>query len=218
MRKIFILLATIALIATGCSEEDEPKFDIITLNETSKTLYFGDEYQIEAQSNSTIQYLSENKYHAVVSETGLVKAAFVGETNILLSNGDDNKTVKIVVKPQYNTYPIPDLSFGALRSTIISKLGTPSKTTEDAISYSDYATKAPIVMYHFDKDNKLIDVAVMVKFEYFSELAAFLSERYFCASVDDLVFFNGVTTESATFSITADLYNLSYWMVVYTSI
>lgn len=44
-----------------------------------KTLYSGEKYQINAKSNDAITYTVENKYHATVSESSLVTAAFVGQ-------------------------------------------------------------------------------------------------------------------------------------------
>ena len=109
-RKFFIILAVLPLLLAGCSK-DEPKPDIISLVVTEKTLNFGDEYQIVATSKAPIVYEVENEYHADVSETGLVTARFIGETIILLSNGEDSKTFKIIVSPKSNLYPEPNLKF-----------------------------------------------------------------------------------------------------------
>jgi len=104
LRLVFI--ATLIIVLNSCDKDDK---DLISLSVSEKTLNFEDEYQIEATSNSVITYTVENEYHAEVSETGLVTARFVGETNILLENAEDNKTFKVIVEPIYNLYPEPDV-------------------------------------------------------------------------------------------------------------
>ena len=59
----------------------------------------------------------------------------------------------------------------------------------------------------------------MVKTAYSSELGTFLAERYIPAAVDKekytIVCINGLTVASCTMLVGADIYNLSYWMVIY---
>jgi hypothetical protein len=215
MKKLVFILAVVALVLTGCSKDEEP--DVISLKVSEKTLYHDDEYQIEATSKGAITYAVENEYHAKVSETGLVTAKFVGETNILLSNGEDSKTFKVIVKPQSNLYSEPDVKFGDSKSSIIAKFGTPETESGNSILYDDYSNSAPIVMFSFDSSNKLTSYAVMVKSMYSSILADFLLERYLAVSENDglFMFINGLNTNTATMAIGLQLYNTSYWMVMY---
>ncbi len=71
----------------------------------------------------------------------------------------------------------------------------------------------------FDKADKLSSYAVMVKTSYSSQLGDFLSERYVLGGVDAdeylLAYLNGLDRNSATMLIGAQVYNLSYWMVMY---
>ena len=215
MRKVVLLFAVLMGVFAGCSNDKEP--DLISLNETSKTLSYKDEYQIEAKSNSKITYLSENKYHAEVSESGFVKANRIGETNILVSNSEDSKSVKITVKPKYNTYTEPDVKFGDTKSSIITKFGNDYVETSNGIAYANYSNAAPIVMFLFDDDNKLDDYAVMVKTVYSSDLVDFLLERYLAIAESDgiFMFINGLNINTATTAIGLSLYDISYWMVMY---
>jgi hypothetical protein len=216
MKKIdFLLAVALPLLFAGCSKEDDP--DVISLKVSEKTLYHEDEYQIEATSKAAITYTVENEYHAEVSETGLITARFVGETNVLLSNGEDTKNFKVIVKPKSNLYPEPDVKFGDSKSSIVAKFGTPYSETSSVIGYIDYSNTAPIIMFLFDTSNKLESYAVMVKTMYSSTLADFLLERYLAVSERDglFLFINDLNITSATMAIVLDLYDTSYWQVMY---
>ncbi|MDR2118769.1 MAG: Ig-like domain-containing protein [Tannerellaceae bacterium] len=225
---IFILAAVVLSLVLGGCEKDEEKHtpDIISLNISEKTLYYKDEYQIEAASKSAITYTSENEYHAEVSKTGLVTARFVGETNVLLSNIEDNKTFKVIVKPKSSLYPEPDVKFGDTKSSITAKFGTPDSETSSVIGYdnskgigyTDYSNTAPILMFLFDEANKLTSYGVMVKVAYLSTLADFLSERYLIVTrseEDRYWFINGLDTNTAAMAIGLEVYNTSYLRVIY---
>lgn len=208
------LLASVLLVP-GCSKDDDG--DPISLKETEKTLYHDNEYQIEAESKSGITYSSEDEYHANVSASGLVTAMFVGETNIVLKNNEEQKKVKIIVKPVSNLYPEPDVDFGATKSQIKAKFGTPVYETSTAMLIEDYSNAAPDLMFLFDESGKMISYAVMVKSIYSEILAEFLTERYKVVDEEEGVYLliNGLDLNTATMAICLQLYDISYWMVVY---
>ena len=219
---LFFLAVVLPLVLAGCSKDDEP--DVISLEVSEKTLYSGDEYQIEATSKAPITYTVENEYHAEVSETGLVTARFVGETNVLLSNGEDTKNFRVIVKPKYNLYPEPDVKFGDSKSSIIAKFGTPDDETSfdngtsSAILYDDYSTAAPFLMFTFDSNDKLDSYSVLVKSSYSSTLADFFLERYLIVSAEEdgvFLFINGLDPTTATTLIGLQLYDISYWQIMY---
>jgi len=209
-----VFIATLIVPFNSCDKDDQ---DLISLSVSEKTLNFEDEYQIEATSNSTITYTVKNEYNAEVSETGLVTARFVGETNILLENAEDKKTFKVIVEPKYNLYPEPDVEFGDTKSSIIAQFGSDYTETTSAIGYTDYSSAAPIAMFTFDANNKLTGYAIMVKSSYSTILADFLLERYLIVSEQDgiYMFLNGLNTTTATMAIGLQLYNITYWMVMY---
>lgn len=169
-----------------------------------------------SSSKDAIDYVVENEYHAEVSKNGLVTARFVGETNVLLSNGEDTKNFKVIVAPKSNLYPEPDVKFGDSKSSIVAKFGTPDAETSSGIVYTDYSNAAPILMFLFDS-NKLSSYAVMVRSSYSSALDDFLLERYLVGSESDglYLFINGLNTTTATMAIGLQLYDISYWMVTY---
>lgn len=212
MKKVVFLLGAVLTLFSGCSKEEDK---LITLLSSEKTLYYGDEYQIEATSNTPILYSSEDEFHANVSESGLVTAMFVGETHIVLSNGKDTKKVLITVKAKSNLYPEPYLEFGISRSSFITKYGTPDSETEDGLLYEDYSNASPAIMYLFDENNKLESVGVLVKTAYSSNLGTFLGERYLLVDEEDLIFINALKISDATMAVSPTLYNISYWIVIY---
>lgn len=196
----------------GCSKDDE---DSLVLSEDKVTLHQGEEYQIKASSSSEIKYIVKDEYHAEVSKTGVITALFVGETEIIVSNDKESKTFILTVAPKVNTYPEPNVYFGQSKEEILSKFGSPKVDSEGTIAYDNYSSKAPILMLQFDNNDELKSYMIAVKTIYSSELGSFLAERYLPVSLDDLIFVNGLSPETATMGIKAQLYNTSYWMVIY---
>lgn len=215
MKKLLTLTLLFTIISTcffSCTKEED---EVIVLPTTEKTLYFGEEYQIIATSNLPITYISEDKYHAHVSESGLVTAAFVGETNIILSNGKDTKNIKIIVKAKSNLYPVPNLEFGITRSALIAKLGNPASTTANAIGYTYISNAADLIMYTFDDNNKMNAIAVLVSTLYGKDLVTYLTERYYLIDADNFIFINALEYSKTTMIVWFDLYSINYWRVIY---
>ncbi|WP_165042378.1 Ig-like domain-containing protein [Dysgonomonas sp. ZJ709] len=218
MKKLLLLLFVLPLIFVSCGSDDD---NSLSLKEAEKTLKYGNTYQINASSDNKITYTSENEYHATVSESGLITAGRIGETNILLTDGNDTKEFKVTVNPESNLYPEPNVEFGISKSDLIKKLGTPDYQTSEGIRYDNYSSNAPQVAYLFDSSDKLETSVTMVKTAYSSELGTFLGERYvYGTSIEEdytLIFINNLKLENATMMIGASLYNTSYWMTIYTT-
>lgn len=216
MKNLFLLLLVLPIVFVSCGSEED---DAIYLKETNKTLKHGNTYQINTTSSYKISYVSENEYHATVSESGLVTAGRIGETNIVLTDGNDTKKFKVTINPESTMYPDPNLEFGISKADLIKKLGMPNKETSDGMSYDNFSTKAPQVAYLFDSNNKLKSVGVIVKTAYSSELGTYLAERYvYGTSIEEdytLIFVNALKLEKVTMLIGASLYNTSYWMTIY---
>ena len=213
MRKLsFVLMAVIAISFMGCKKEK-----LITLSITSTTLHHGETYQISAQCENPITYSSANEYYAKVSAEGLVTAQYVGNTTIKLHSEEDDRTFTVIVAPESNLYPEPNIRFGETKNSVISKLGTPDATTDSGIGYNDYSPNAPMLLVMLDDNDCVDDYAVIVETAHSSELSTFLSERYKFIGYSDGLFgyMNGLTTESATMLIGSKLYNTSYWITLY---
>ena len=162
-------------------------------------------------------YTVDNEYHAEISGTGLITARFIGQTNIILKNTESVKTFKVNVTPKYTLYPEPNVKFGDEKDVVIAKIGSNYAETSTAIGYENYSSAAPMALFTFDSNNKLVAYAILVKSSYSSTLANFLIERYLVVSMenDTYIFINGLNSTKATTIIGLELYNLSYWMVMY---
>jgi hypothetical protein len=222
MKNILYTLMAVAVVAfVGCdkgggSEEDKS----IQSVSSDQTLHYDDEFQIQATSITPITYTSENEYHAEVSTSGLVTAGRVGETIIVLTNGEDTKKIKITVTPESNLYPEPELTFGMSRSAVKAKYGTPLTDTSSGMGYTGYSDSAPMLLCLFDASDKLTTYGVVVKTAYSSQLGVFLSERYVLMGIDNddylLAFVNGLDQDSVTMGIAASVYSTAYWQVTYS--
>ena len=214
--KLLIISCLLVPFFYSCDKDDT---DFLTLSTSEKTLNYHDEYQIDATSSSDIEYTVKDDYHASVSETGLVKARFVGETNIVLNNSSEEKIFKLTVAPKYNLYPEPDVEFGTTKSSVIREFGSDYSESDSGIGYKDYSSAAPVIMFIFDDDDKLSSYVVMVKTFYSSKIVDFLGERYLPVGEEDDVFYfsNGLTDETTTMVVMVGLYNVSYWMILYST-
>jgi len=215
MKNLALLLLLLPFIFNSCGSDDNN--DSISLKEREKTLKYSETYQINATSENKITYTSENEYHTRVSESGLVTAGRFGETNVILTDGNDTKKVKIIVKKSSELYPDPNIDWGISKTDLIKKFGTPDSETDSGIGYDDFSSAAPIILFLFDSNNKLKGTSVMVKTAFSSELGTYLGERYLpIASQDYTIFFiNSTSFDTATMAVGAEVYNLSYWMVLY---
>ena len=215
-KSVLLMFAIMAMVLSGCSSDDDENNSIV-LDSKEVVIYSGDKYQIEAKSDKSISYQSEDEYHARVSTSGLISANKVGETNILLNNGYDSKTVKVIVKGKINLYPEPYLKWNVSKNELIKLLGKPDKESLDAITYNNYSSTAPSVIYMFNENNTLKGVGVLVRASYSSQLGTFLAERYFAYQSQDytIYFVNNYSPDLVSMGVGAMLYNTSYWIVAY---
>lgn len=216
--KNFFTLTLLVTLFMGCSSDnDNDNADKIVLNTSDLTMYYDDEIQIDAKSDSKISYSSQNEYYASVSDGGVIKAGRVGETRIALTNGKDTKSLKVTIRAKRDLYPEPNIEFGISRSDLIKKLGTPDNETVDGIGYYNYSINAPQVAYLFDSNDQLRSSAVLVNSTQSSSLGSFLAERYLSIGSKDYTFFyiNSLLSQKPTMGVGATLSNINYWMVLY---
>lgn len=181
MKKYLVFfLAVVTLLCVGCKKDDEP--DII-LKDSSITLHYGETYQIELVSGSDVQYETEDTYHAIVDETGLVTGVCVGETNIRVFNGNSSTVLHINIIPKSNMYREPDIVFGESKKAVIARYGTPSSTTSSGISYTNYPN-AKMFMVVLEND-KVTAYGLAFGLSYATELPIFLRERYIYVGESD---------------------------------
>lgn len=211
------LLIVVALLSS-CSKDNN---NLIKLSSPATiTLHNEQTSQIDVTSPLTVNYSSENEFHAKVTSSGKITANYVGETIINLSNGKDSKSISVIVEPRYNLYPSPCTDWGVTKNEVIAMYGTPDYENDNGIGYSNYSTSAPVAMFVFDDNGKLASSAAMVKTSYSSNLTDYLLERYMPAVVDaeeyTAMFINALTAEETTTAILLAVYNLSYFQVFYT--
>ena len=215
-KSVLLMFAVLAMVLSGCSSDNEEDNSIV-LDSKEVSIYSGNKFQIEAKSEKSISYQSDDEYHARVSVSGLITANKVGKTNIVLTNGYESKTVEVTVKGKSNLYPEPYLKWGTTRDDLIKLLGQPDSETEKTIAYTNYSTSVPAILYAFDGNNTLNAVILAVKSLFSSELATYLGERYipYTSEKNSIYYINGYTDDTVTMGIQTSLNNINYWTVLY---
>lgn len=199
MKKIFLPLLSISLLAFYSCSSDDDKKDRIGLEKDQFEMYYEGKQNINATSISDIEYNSENEYVAKVSSSGVITAGRVGETNIVLENEEDLRKVKVTVVPKYSTFEEPLLAFGKSRAEIEKQLGEPESENESSIIYSSKNLNTAYTFYIFD-DNDKLELSGFKTKSLNTNIANFLIERYQPVIVEgyNAGFINASTPEEAT--------------------
>ncbi|MBO7492362.1 MAG: Ig-like domain-containing protein [Bacteroidales bacterium] len=176
MKKLLLLLMVGCLISTGCTKKE------IVLEQTEVTLHHGDTYQILAESPTAITYLSENQYHADVDNNGLVTANFVGETDIILQNANDEKRVHVKVEPTNFSVKDIGVKIGDSMSYVLEKFGEPlgedllmENYTMMVYSNTEYGMALGFV---FDENDKVVLYLIGDNANMATEMKKYAEERY----------------------------------------
>ena len=208
-------LVMAAVVFASCSKEEEKSPEII-LEKDSAILTSGDEFLINATSDYDLTFKSEDEFHAKVDEKGLVTATYVGETNIVVSNTEKSKKVKITVRPEYNICEDLCQYLGKTKSQILSKFCDPYTSTEKYIRYKDYTSYVSLLVFTIEND-VVTGVSIAVSTLYMSSLISYLKERYVLVSMkDDIYMYYDNTDESKiTTAIGMFVYDASYLAVTY---
>jgi len=215
-RKSLAALFMAAVVFASCSKEEE-KSPEITLEKDSVTLTSGDEFLINATSDYDLTYKSEDEYHAKVDEKGLVTATYVGETNIVVSNTETSKKVKITVRPEYTLCEDLCPYLGMTKSQILSKFGEPYQTTEKYIRYKDYTSYVSLLVFTIE-NGVVTNITIAVSTSYMSMLISYLKERYAFVSMqnDIYMYVNNTDETKITTMLGMMVYDAQYLAVTYT--
>jgi len=181
MKKVFSLMLLLAtqLTFTACSGDDvEP--DNTKLSQTSYTMYHEDTQNIKGSNVSDIVWSSENEFVATV-KNNVITGKYVGKTTV--NSATKNLTFSVEVKPKYKTYEEPSLNWGASKSDIKAKYGTPQSEATNSLLYQTSNPNAPIMLYVFE-NGKMSTCGVVCKVSTAYELGDFLVERYVPVKVD----------------------------------
>lgn len=182
MRILLLTLFTIPLLFVGCSSDDDD--NSIKLEQDKFVMNYSDTKQINATSKSEIVYSTESEYVAKVSDSGMITAGRVGETNILLTNGENSKNVSVTVEPKYDLFPEPigKVKLGDLKTSIKTAFGTPDYEDATGMIYNNYY-KNYAYMFLLE-NNKITSMSVVIPtLSLPDNLASFLSERYLIVSL-----------------------------------
>lgn len=213
MKKSLLFISLLAL-STSCSKSDP---DTLVLSTSELSLQRGQSYQISVPSRSALSYETANEFHAVVSADGLVKAGYVGETDITVRNAEDKKELKVAVLPNHTLYEEPLNDFPLTKSQIIAKLGKPDYENGETIGYYSTSRINPIKMYLFDANQTLKSSAAAVSTTFSAELGKHLVERYLPVASRDytLMFIDALTLNKAKKVVGASLSDSQTWLVIY---
>lgn len=215
MKKVLILILLAVLVAS-CSKDDDNDKHTIYLRDSGVTLKYGETFEMTALSGTPITYTSENEFHATVSNTGVVTAGRIGETNIIVDDGRNTRLFNVVVEKSSDLYEEPNMDWGISRSGLIARIGEPSDISETFLYYKTGSNSVPEIMYSF-KNDKLESAVVMVHIDYSNILGVFLDERYMPISFEDgvFIFVNAVNPQDVTLVVGASIATFSHWFVVY---
>lgn len=134
MKKVLILLAVLAVFATGCKKEKSKSLDYNDSDPISMVLR---EYRpIKVSSEYDISYSTSNDMLLEVSGDGVLYGKGVGEDQVTISNGYETITVKVVI----DLFQEPSYEFGCPPSHIKDLYGEPRESgyTEDGILVYSY--------------------------------------------------------------------------------
>jgi len=181
--KRILLFMSIALIALSSCSNDKDSNEI-KIGKAEYVINYEDEVQIDATSPLDMTYISKSEYIAKVSSSGLITGGKVGETEIVLSNGEDAKNVKVTIEPKHNLYPEPidRIDFGVSAEKIKEVFGAPTQETATTLIYISYHS---VYSCMFSMENGRLEYIFITvpTLRLPSNFSAFLSERYQVASV-----------------------------------
>ena len=180
MKKVFSLMLLLATMLTfaACGGDDEP--DNTKLSKTAYSMYHEDTQTIEGTNVTDLVWESDNEFVATVKNSAIT-GQYVGKTSV--KSATKNLSFTVEVKPRYNTYEEPYLEWGASKSAIKAKYGTPKSEDTYSLLYQTSNPNAPIMLYVFE-NGKMATCGVVCKISTAYQLGDFLVERYVPVKVD----------------------------------
>ncbi len=198
MKKITFAIFAILLIFTSCEEVES------SLAKSELEILVGKEYKLELlNAPKQLEWISTNDFVASVSQDGLIKANFVGETNITV----DGHKCKLTVTPRIKDYKIPYFKKGMTIEDIEKHVGK-TRVEDGRIYVNDrgghYGQYDNIVYYINPQTNEIsfffanLDAPfsggdISLLYNYISERYKFYTEKY-----DDKVYIDSNDPADAT--------------------
>ena len=171
MKKSFLLLACLLLVFASCSDDDD-KVSEIVLN--AQNIGTNNSYQI-TDAETGAAYYSENACIASVSDKGLVSAMFCGETNIVITEKNSTRKLKVIVKPVLDFAMIPSFKVAdctlATMTSFLKSIGggTFTETIEETkasaggtiLTYKMTSSTSKVSHYTSSIENSILDRGII---------------------------------------------------------
>lgn len=200
--KKFALMLTLALPFAFASCGDDEKEISIEGNQVVELNYDAETTLKASEKNGT--WASNNEFVATVDKDGKVKANHVGEAVITVSKDGVSASVKVNVKPIYNDFTFPILTWGANMATVKSNVPATLTLAGESNNVLTYVTNGnyPFYIYAFESD-KLASSSLTVSIDDDEALEAWFEQYYgYVADTDDydggLLYADAATLANAT--------------------
>lgn len=204
MKKVLVLLAVLALIATGCKKKEKSKS--LDYNDSNPIPMVLREHRgINVTSDYDISYSTSNDLLLEVSGSGVLYGKGVGEAQVTMSNGYESKTVDVKI----DLFQEPSYEFGCSPSRIKELFGQPRESGYNDDGYLVYNYYKPGAydpyacgqrLFYFD-DNKYFRAYFLINPQVDTRLEQYLNQKFI--PIDTVL---GVITEDDTDSIPFYIY------------
>lgn len=176
MKKLALFLISV-LLFSACGNDDDNSIEY----DGSKiiNIVLLEELNLNASSNETLTYYSDNEMIVTVTNDGIIKGKNVGETNVTISNSENSITLRVVV----SLFEEPTFNFGISPRDIENIYGVPRFNFGDSIfiygSGNEWYSYAVWEMDFFFKNDEYIEADLYIREDVNTRLNQFLTENYF---------------------------------------
>lgn len=194
MKKIALFLLGLCCFLSSCKNNsikyDGPETINIVLRET---------LNLNASSNEPISYHSDNNLIVEIDQNGNILGKNVGETDITLSNIEEELKLHVIV----SLFEEPTLEFGASPNKIKSIYGEPKRNYGDTVfvygSGNNWYSWAVWEMdFFFDKKNGYYESDLYIRNDLDIRIEQYLDKKYFPYDTITDTLFNDSQNEIVT--------------------
>lgn len=175
MRKIALILLCLYVFLTSCGNKSSIKYD----GPSTINIVLLETLNLNASSDDPITYSTDNKLIVEIDQNGNILGRNVGETNITLSNNENEIRIHVIV----SLFEEPTLNFGASTKEIKSIYGEPKRNFGDSIfiygSGNDWYSWAVWEMDFFFDKNRYYEADLYLRSDLDLRISQYLEENYF---------------------------------------
>jgi hypothetical protein len=174
---VIAMLVIVSIGFVSCGNDDEEGSKPLVVSPSSISMKYDESQQLSASGATS--WRSENEFVATVDQNGLVKGNHVGNTDIIVSNGNTSGKCSVTIAPKYNYFDMPILNWGTSETSIrnAETHGTPEKSGDNLLYKYDNRSIPAVVMYSF-KNGVLNNVLQITGSSYYANAGYFLIERF----------------------------------------